>query len=95
MHSLICSLVQNHSPEHVRFVLMDPKRVEFGAYAKLPHLYSPIAHEPEQGVSTSWLQRQLNIGYNDAEHVMSLLEERGIIGPANDKGPREILIEDI
>lgn len=45
--------------------------------------------------STSWLQRQLNIGYNDAAHVMSLLEERGIIGPANDKGPREILIEDI
>ena len=292
LHSLICSLVQNHSPEHVRFVLMDPKRVEFGVYAKLPHLYSPIVHEPEQGVSTlkdaeaimdkrldffrlkgcrsiagfykanakarmpylivavdelsdfivrsegafestasriaalgrsagvhlvmatsrpdarivsgrlkanipgrlafrvyqkedsrtlldkygaekligrgdallkdadgmisrpqtscisdnaikqvvdsaiarylgrkftdgiastisekedyesmyaraidlvrttrrastSWLQRQLNIGYNDAAHVMSLPEERGIIGPANDKGPREILIEDI
>ncbi len=52
LHSLICSLVQNHSPEHVRFVLMDPKRVEFGVYAKLPHLYSPIVHEPEQGVST-------------------------------------------
>ncbi len=292
LNSLICSLVQNHSPEQVRFVLMDPKRVELGIYAKLPHLYSPIVNEPEQGVSTlkdveaemdrrlewfslkgcrsiadfyranadarmpylivvidelsdfiggsdgafeytasriaaigrsagvhlvmatsrpdakiasgslkanipgrlafrvcqkvdsrtvleeygaeellgrgdallkdskgavvrlqvpyirdeaitrivdaaiarypgrqfadeiasasaekedyesmyarafdlvrttrrastSWLQRQLNIGYNDAAHVMSLLEERGIIGPANDKGPREILIEDI
>ena len=291
LHSLICSLVQDRSPKHVRFVLMDPKRVEFGAYAKLPHLYSPIVHEPEQGLtmlknveaemdkrldffrlkgcrsiadfykahaearmphivvvidelsdfmvgsdgsfestasriaalgrsagvhlvmatsrpdarivsgrlkanipgrlafrvyqkedsrtlldkygaekligrgdallkdadgmisrlqtpcisdnaikqvvdsaiarypgrkftdgiastisekkdyesmyaraidlvrttrraSTSWLQRQLNIGYNDAAHVMSLLEERGIIGPANDKGQREILIED-
>ena len=44
--------------------------------------------------SISWLQRKLNIGYKDAAHVMSLLEERGIIGPANDKGPREILIED-
>ena len=44
--------------------------------------------------SISWLQRQLNIGYKDAAHVMSLLEERGIIGPANDKGQREILIED-
>lgn len=30
---------------------MDPKRVEFGIYAKLPHLYSPIAHEPEQAVT--------------------------------------------
>jgi S-DNA-T family DNA segregation ATPase FtsK/SpoIIIE len=44
--------------------------------------------------SISWLQRQLNIGYKDAAHVMSLLEERGKIGPANDKGPCEILIED-
>ena len=45
LNSLICSLVQNHSPEQVRFVLMDPKRVEFGIYAKLPHLYSSIVHE--------------------------------------------------
>lgn len=291
LHSLVCSLVQNRSPEQVRFVLMDPKRVEFMGYANLPHLYSPIVHEPEQGItmlkyvevemdrrlalfgekgcrniadfkktdegaslpylvvvvdelsdfmfgtvgvfestasriaaigrsagvhlviatsrpdakvascslkanilgriafrvcqqvdsmtlldeygaeellgggdallkdhkgaivrlqvpyirdeaitrivdsaivrypgrhvvaglalavaekedyesmygralgvvrttrraSTSWLQRQLSIGYNDAAHVMTLLEERGIIGPANDKGPREILIKD-
>ena len=62
---------------------------------RLPHLYSSIVHEPEQSISTSWLQRKLNIGYKDAAHVMSLLEEHGIIGPANDKGPREILIEDI
>lgn len=51
LNSLICSLVQNHSPDQVRFVLMDPKRVEFGIYAKLPHLYSPIVHEPEQGIT--------------------------------------------
>ena len=31
--------------------------------------------------SISWLQRQLNIGYKDAAHVMSLLEERGLIEP--------------
>ena len=52
LNSLICSLVQNHSPEQVRFVIMDPRGVEFGIYAKLPHLYSPIVHEPEQGVLT-------------------------------------------
>ena len=45
--------------------------------------------------SISWLQRQLNIGYSDAAHVMSLLEERGIIGPSNDNGSREILIKDV
>jgi S-DNA-T family DNA segregation ATPase FtsK/SpoIIIE len=48
LNSLICSLVQNNPPEHLRFVLMDPKGVEFGAYAKLPHLYSPVVDIPEQ-----------------------------------------------
>ena len=51
LHSLVCSLVQNRSPEQVRFVLMDPKRVEFMGYANLPHLYSPIIHEPEHGIT--------------------------------------------
>ena len=48
LNSLICSFVQNNQPEHLRFVLMDPKGVEFGAYAKLPHLYSPVVNRPEQ-----------------------------------------------
>lgn len=48
LNSLICSLVQNNPPEHLRFVLMDPKGIEFDAYAKLPHLYSPVVNKPEQ-----------------------------------------------
>ena len=48
LNSLICSFVQNNSPEHIRFILMDPKGVEFGAYSKLPHLYSPVVNKPEQ-----------------------------------------------
>ena len=50
LHSLVCSLVQNHSPEQLRFVLMVPKCVEFGCYERLPHLYSPIVKEREQCV---------------------------------------------
>lgn len=51
LHYLICSLVQLRSPEQVRFVLMDSKRVEFNGYLKLPHLYSPVVHESEQGIA--------------------------------------------
>lgn len=43
--------------------------------------------------STSWFQRQLNIGYNDALKVISLLEVRGVVGLVKDKGAREILVE--
>ena len=48
LNSFICSLAQDNPPEHLRFVLIDPKGVEFGAYAKLPHLYLPVVNKPEQ-----------------------------------------------
>ena len=51
LHSLICSLVQDHSPKEVEFVLMDPKRVEFSVYAKLPHLHAHIVYDPEHGTA--------------------------------------------
>ena len=43
--------------------------------------------------STSSLQRRLRIGYTRAARMMDLLEEKGIVGPPVDSGPREILID--
>jgi S-DNA-T family DNA segregation ATPase FtsK/SpoIIIE len=43
--------------------------------------------------STSSLQRRLRIGYTRAARIMDILEEQGIIGPANGAEPREILID--
>ena len=44
-------------------------------------------------VSASLLQRRFKIGYNRAARVVDLLEERGIVGPANGSKPREVLIK--
>jgi S-DNA-T family DNA segregation ATPase FtsK/SpoIIIE len=43
--------------------------------------------------STSSLQRRLKIGYNRAASLMDILEEKGIIGPPTETGPRDILID--
>ena len=51
-HSLICSLIQEKSPQAVRFVLMDPMRVEFGLYDGSPHLFSPISYDTKEGIET-------------------------------------------
>ena len=50
LHSFICSLIKNKSPNEVRFVLMDSRHVEFNVYARLPHLYIPIVHTAKDGV---------------------------------------------
>lgn len=44
-------------------------------------------------VSTSLLQRRFRLGYNRAARVVDLLEERGIVGPANGSKPREVLVK--
>lgn len=45
----------------------------------------------EQRASTSWLQRQMVIGYNKAANIMEALEARGVVSSANTLGKREVL----
>jgi DNA segregation ATPase FtsK/SpoIIIE, S-DNA-T family len=42
--------------------------------------------------STSYIQRKLRVGYSRAARLIDILEERGVIGPADGARPREILI---
>ena len=51
LHVLVCSLVREHSPDEVRFVLIDPKQVEFGEYGSLPHLIGPVVTNTDQAVT--------------------------------------------
>lgn len=45
-----------------------------------------------QNASSSWLQRQLRIGYNQAARLIEELEQRGVVGPPNHVGRRDVLI---
>jgi len=51
-----------------------------------------VIHQ-EKKASTSLLQRRLRLGYTRAARMMDILEERGIIGPADGAKAREILID--
>lgn len=50
IHSLIKSICTKSNPDQVRFILIDPKWVEFSMYRDLPHLLTPIIYDPKQAV---------------------------------------------
>ncbi len=52
MHSFILSIIMRYSPEEVRLVMVDPKRVEFGKYREMPHLLCPVISEPGEANAT-------------------------------------------
>ncbi len=56
LNSLILSLLYRNSPDILRFIMIDPKRVEFSAYKDLPHLLTPVIFDPQRTVNAlKWL----------------------------------------
>jgi len=56
LNSLILSLLYRNSPEILRFILIDPKRVEFPVYNELPHLLCPVILDPQKTINAlKWL----------------------------------------
>lgn len=52
INSMICSLIKEYSPEQVKLVLVDPKKVELAPYSGIPHLLMPIITDPQKASDT-------------------------------------------
>ncbi|MCH5171780.1 MAG: hypothetical protein J1F31_02980 [Erysipelotrichales bacterium] len=64
VHTMILSLLMRQTPEEVRFVIVDPKRVEFSLYRDMPHLLCPIISEPlEAKMALKKLQLEMERRY--------------------------------
>ena len=72
LHSLIMSLMYRHSPEELRFIMIDPKRVEFAMYNRMPHLMLP-----EVVSDTSKAINALNWAVKEMERRYQLLVDNG------------------
>ncbi|MFH1280293.1 MAG: DNA translocase FtsK [Candidatus Beckwithbacteria bacterium] len=87
INSIISSILFRSSPEEVKFILVDPKRVELTLYNDIPHLLTPVIVEPEKVVSalkwaTSEMERRYKIfaevgvrnvaGYNELSGFQAL-----------------------
>ncbi|MBA3751922.1 DNA translocase FtsK 4TM domain-containing protein [Candidatus Dependentiae bacterium] len=51
LHAMLMSLVCSKTPQEIKFILIDPKRLEFAAYADIPHLFFPIVTDPQRAIA--------------------------------------------
>lgn len=64
LNAIICSILYKASPEEVKFIMVDPKRVELGLYEGIPHLLTPIVTDPKRAANAlKWAVNEMEVRY--------------------------------
>jgi S-DNA-T family DNA segregation ATPase FtsK/SpoIIIE len=94
MNSIITSILVRDTPDKVKLILVDPKRVELGQYDGLPHLLNPVVVDPKKAANAlAWAVKEMERRYDllaengvrDITGYNQLVEEGRISTPVSDR----------
>ncbi len=87
IHAIITSLLFRNPPENLKFMMIDPKRVELTMYNNIPHLLTPVITDPKKAIlALKWVAKEMERRYDlleknkvrdiDSYHQNVLFKER-------------------
>jgi len=89
IHALITSLLYKNGPENMRFIMIDPKRVELTLYNKIPHLITPVITDAKKAIlALKWAAREMDRRYDilESESVRDIFSYReNVFKPAEER----------
>jgi S-DNA-T family DNA segregation ATPase FtsK/SpoIIIE len=88
LNSIICCLLLHNSPDDVRFIMIDPKRVELVTFNGVPHLLAPVVVDTDKAIKAlRWLNQEMDNRYRQ----FAKAGVRNIEGYNKDRAPGEML----
>ena len=72
INCIVCSLLYKNSPDKVKLIMIDPKKVEFTPYKDIPHLYCPIISDPRKAAGA------LSMAVKEMEDRYTIIEDVGV-----------------
>lgn len=86
IHAIITSLLYRNSPENLKFIMIDPKRVELTLYNKIPHLLTPVVTDAKKAIlALKWAAKEMDRRYDilESESVRDIESyHKNILAPA-------------
>lgn len=82
INTLVMSMVMNASPDKLRLLMVDPKKVELTSYSRLPHMVAPVITEPEEArAALLWLVKEMERRYEffrltGCRHIVAFNERK-------------------
>ena len=98
INSMLTSILYRATPDDVRLILIDPKRLELGMYEEIPHLLTPVVVDPKQAANAlAWAVREMEERYKTlaAEGVRNIEQYNRNVRQAQEQGHGQAEAEEL